>query len=204
MKTILLISTFLFSVLITNAQWQKGTISYANGNIKEGYIKAFGKTSQKNIEYKKTLNSRKEIIKSKDLLEIVYFVDGKQVISRNLHYTKYDKKGKIAFTDKNANWFGVIYRGDFDILAVQVTHGGTADYYFINWPGEKTAAEIFVKNAGMSIVVGGKKYLERNIKPAFKGRCDKMIEDVENEKFKPKDIRDVINYYEENCSRTEE
>ena len=33
----------------------------------------------------------------------------------------------------------------------------------------------------------------------FKGRCDKMLEDFENEKFKPSKIGEVIDYYEKNC-----
>ena len=107
-------------------------------------------------------------------------------------------KGKSRVS-KNSIWLGVLYRGDFDVVGVEVYDMGYTMNYLVNWPGEKTASMIFVKGKGASVVIGKKAFLKKASRVVFKGRCDAMVEAIEKETFVPEKLEDIIEYYEKNC-----
>jgi hypothetical protein len=205
----LLLFAFILSSVASQAEWLKGNITFKDNNVKSGYVKYFDKADAKKIEYKTTLNDKSEFLPSEGLKMVEFQLkDGgnrKLIYLHLAHITGFTPKLK---TDKECLWFGLIYEGDFNVLSIYCTTSngaymtnGTSStlQYYINWPEEDFATLTSIVAKGMGVVIGNKKYMKETNKLIFKGKCDKMIEALDNETFKPKKIEDVIDYYKTNC-----
>jgi hypothetical protein len=198
MKKYLLMLSLVMSGIFAYAGWVKGTVTYHNGLSESGYIKHFTKGDQKTVQFKKSESGSRQKIKSKELREITFNLpDGDRII-KNLKIKSENLKGKSRVS-KNSIWLGVLYRGDFDVVGIEVYDMGYTMNYLVNWPGEKTASTIFVTGKGTSFAVGKKAFLRKASRVVFKGRCDSMVEAIEKETFMPKKLEDVIEYYETHC-----
>lgn len=199
MKHILII-VFLFSHFFAHAELVKGTVVLNNGREKHGYIRYFSKVGQKTIQFRSHEKGQTTKLKSKDLSEIRFEINKDETrIFKNLHLKRENLKGK-SHTSKAKSWYGVVYRGDFDVVGVLTSGSMNATTYYINWPGETTASMIFMDGHSNTFVVGGKAFLKKASRVIFKGRCDLIVTAIEDETFQPKTIRDIIGFYETNCA----
>lgn len=196
----LLIIIFIFSGLFARAEWVKGTIILNNGREKQGYIKYFSKVDKKTIQFRSQEKGKTTSFKSKDLSEVRFEIDKDETrIFKNLHLKRENLKGK-SHTSKAKSWYGVVYRGDFDVVGVSTSGSMNSTNYYINWPGEKTASLIFVDGHHNTFVIGGKAFLKKSSRVIFKGKCDLIVTAIEDESFQPKTIKDIIGFYEKNCA----
>ena len=208
MKNLFLLVLVLTSVSL-RAEWLKGTIMFNDSTVKAGYIKFFDKADASKVYFKHTPDGKSESIPSEQLKLIEMYNDkGVKIKLMYLHPAQLPPFSKKMKIDKGYLWFGTIYEGDFNVLMVNLTtangaymsNGSTStDQYYINWPGEDHAMLSAIVAGGLTFVVGNKKMMKLTNELIFKGRCDKMLEDFENEKFKPSKIGEVIDYYEKNC-----
>lgn len=195
-----LIIIFIFSGLFARAEWVKGTIILSNGLEKQGYIKYFSRVDIKTILFRSQEKGKTTSYKSKELSEVRFELSKDETrIFKNLYLKRENLKGK-SHTAKAKSWYGVVYRGDFDVLAVNTSGSMNATTYYINWPGEKTASLIFTDGHYNTFVIGGKASLKKASRVIFKGRCDLIVTAIEDESFQPKTIKDIIGFYEKNCA----
>jgi hypothetical protein len=201
MKKILFV-LFLFISTTIHAEWCKGTVTYLNGKVRTGYVKLFTNVETKIIYYKPTLKAKKERIKSTMLREVeMKLQNGNSIHAMYLKTANIvNKTGKLR-TSKNKAWLGVYYQGDFNVVGFYSGSWRTTDYY-INWPGKDVATLASMVAGNNSFVVGKKKFIRLTSTTIFKGKCDAMIEALENETFVPVKIEDVIEFYEKNCATT--
>ncbi len=198
MKHVLIV-IFIFSGFFARAEWVKGTVTLSNGREKAGYIKYFTKVDQKKVKFRSVEKGKTTSLKSKELSEIRFEVKDDIRIIKNLYLKRENLKGK-SHTSKTKCWYGVVYRGDFDVVGISTTGSINSTDYYINWPGEKTASLIFTDGHQNTFVIGGKAFLKKASRVIFKGRCDLIVTAIEDESFKPKTILDIVDFYEKNCS----
>ncbi len=199
-RKVLLIS-ILFLAVSTQAQWVKATVTFKNGDSKNGFIKKFDKVDTKTVQFKTHLKDRRVKFKSIDLKSVEFVTKkgktGKFVFLKEAYFK--NKKGDLKIAKKE-NWFALYYEGDFQLL--DYNDGGISVHY-LRWPENDYAVRAFVESEVFTSFVMNKKNMFKNaFSLIFKGHCDKMVKAFESESFKPKTIEEVVRYYEKHCSNS--
>ena len=215
MKKLFLLLLVLSSIT-SRGEWLKSTITFKDSSVKTGYVKYFDKADATKVNFKRTLEDKSIFIPSTELRIIeIQRKNGNTIKLMYMHPAQLNPFSWKMKIDKHYYWFGVIYEGDFNVLSINLTTANgaymyqgstTTDNYYINWPGDDYTMLSSIVAGGLTIVVGNKKMIRETNKVIFKGRCDKMLEEFDNETFKPKRIEEVIEYYEKHCgskSKTE-
>ena len=208
MKKLVLI-VLILSSMTSKAEWLKATLTFKDSTVKTGYVKYFDNAQAGKVSFKPGLGDKSVNIPSEELRIIEMHRDnGKTIKLRYIHPAQLFPFSSEMKIDKKRYWFGSVYEGDFNVLSVNITsangaymsQGSTStDNYYINWPGEDYAMLSSIVAGGLTIVVGNKKMMKKTNRLIFRGKCDKMLEEFDNETFNPKKIEEVIEYYEKNC-----
>ena len=161
------------------------------------------------MQFKTAPEAKSEAVSSEALTSVEMTLEnGKTVTMLHLHPATVMGFNATLHKEKGYLWFGTYYHSDFNVLSIYylssngnyMTYGSTSSLqYYINWPGDDYATLTSIVAKGAGIVIGNKKFIRETNKLIFKGKCDQMIKEFENETFKPKTIEDVIDYYEKNC-----
>ncbi len=194
MKTSIII-VFLFLSAFAKGQWYEGTLFYKNGTSEKGFIKYFDNARRDEIFFKSPDGKRKNI-DSKKLKEIRFIND--QAITITYVRLKPVTPGAPLFdflTESSYTWFSLYYRGEFDVVTQET---GILNQY-IHLPGTDSAVRIKIDYHGS----GNRLTLDAFHKAAieiFKEKCSEMTRAIEDKKFLPKTIDELIEYYEKNCA----
>lgn len=202
MKKVLLLVLILSSIT-AQAAWVKGSITFKDNTVKTGYVKVFGNYDKK-VEFKTTLKDKGESYPSERIKSIeMHYKDGKITKSFYMHeafLTGITPKLKI---NKFYSWLDSVYEGDFRVLSMYNSSatgtGGvvTTLTYYIYWPGDDYATATGIVAYGHKNDFLNKKYMRECNMMIFK--CEKMADAIYDHIFKPDKMKDVIEYYENNC-----
>lgn len=194
----------LFIAQISFAQYYKAEVTLSNGSVKSGYAEPVT-TDKSSINFKSTLDGKKEKLELKNLQKI--------------NYTD-EKTGKNAEVERLTAFQGkmstevflyLIYKGDVSVYAqshsfyertmyTNIPISSSETSYFFRYKDEKKATLISMNFGGPGIVVGGKSITKKGIKEFFSDKCPKLITAYENEEIKfKKDVFVFVDYYEKNC-----
>ena len=205
----LLLFAFILSAVASQAEWLKGNITFKDNTVKSGYVKYFEKADARKIEYKTTLNDKSQSLPSEGIKTVDFQLkDGnhRKFFYMHLAFIRgFTPKLKI---EKGYLWLGSVYEGDFNVLSIYFTQANGAYFmngttstlqYYINWPEDDYATLTSMVSKGVGIVIGNKKFIRETNKMLFKGKCDKMVDALDNGSFQPKKIEEVVDFYEKNC-----
>jgi hypothetical protein len=210
MKKLIILALLISSVTL-RAEWLKGSLTFKDKTVKSGYVKYFEKADAKKVQFKTAPEAKSEAVSSEELTSVEMTLEnGKTITMLHLHPATVMGIHASLHIEKGYLWFGTYYHGDFNVLSIYyvsangayMTNGSTSTLqYYINWPGDDYAALTSIVAKGAGIVIGNKKFIRETNKIIFKGKCEQMLKEFENESFKPKTIEDVIDYYEKNCGQ---
>lgn len=195
MKKLLVIFFALYS-FTTQAEWVRGTISFNNGEEKTGYIRNLQNEETSIVEYKWKIKDEPVKIPADDIKELTLRLKDGAMILRYLYTSTVCINGEYK-PSKSRVWLQVALRGDFDVLCCFEDTFGDVDYY-INWPGQDEATMIYIRRNG-AVMENKQALLKKSVSSIFEGRCDIMVEEVNNSTFIPVDIMQIIRYYVDNC-----
>jgi hypothetical protein len=194
MKTSIIILC-LFLTTVTKAQWYEGTLLYKNGTSEKGFIKYFDNARRDEIYFRSPDGKRKNI-DSKKLKEI-QFINDKAITITYIRLKPVTPGAPLIdfLTESSYTWFSVYYRGEFDVVTQET---GILNQY-IHLPGTDTAVMIKIDYHGS----GNRLTLDAFHKAAieiFKDKCSEMTRAIEQKKFLPQSIDELIEYYEKKCA----
>lgn len=195
MKNLLMIFFVLYS-FTAQAEWVRGTVSYFNGEEKTGYIRNLQNEATSFVEYKWKMKDEPIKIPADEIKELTLRLKDGSMILRYLYTSTISISGEYK-PSKSKVWLQVALRGDFDVLCCFDDTFGEADYY-INWPGQDRATMIYIRKNG-AVMENKQTLLKKSVSSIFEGRCDIMVEEVNNATFLPLDIMQIIRYYVDNC-----
>lgn len=194
----------LFIAQISFAQYYKADVTFSNGTVKSGYAEPVN-TEKSNINFKPTLDGKKEKLELKNLQKVNYVDEktGKTSEVERLMATQ----GKMS----SEAFLYLIYKGDVSVYAQTQNFYDRTMYnnipvkssessYFFRYKDEKKATLISMNFGGPGIMVGGKSITKKGIKEFFGDKCPKLVTAYENDEIKfKKDVFVFIDYYEKNC-----
>lgn len=202
----------LFLVLCTAqfafAQYYKAEITLNGGTVKSGFAEPVN-TEKSNINFKETLDGKKEKLDLKNL-EMVHYYDeksGKEMIAEKLNATQ----GNYS----TPAFLYLIYKGEVSVYAQ------TSDFYdqsafnntsikrsedtsfFFRYKDEKKATLITMKfEGGLVVPIGLKSFTKKGINDFFKDKCPQLVSAFDNGEIKfKKDVFVFIDYYEKKCKK---
>lgn len=201
MKHILFIFLLLFS-FSAKAEWVRGTITLNDGQTKTGYIKNFDNEDALLIEYKWKVKDEPTKIQSEEIAEVLLRLNEGTLIAKYLYPSCIGINGEYKKA-KSKTWFRVAFRGDFDVMA-PYSELLNESVYLINWPGEDSAAMIYIQKQNGSIATDKETLLRKSVATIFENKCDAMIIAVNEHTLIPLTIMDILKYYVENCKKSNE
>jgi hypothetical protein len=202
MKSKLLFLTIaLLSIVNTFAQYEKTTVHYRNGEVKQGFAK-FAFMSDK-LKFKETKEQKKPSL-------LTYKELDKFVIGYGNDKTEYQYK--IVKGKPGAKLLKVKLRGDVSLYYEIKTSGGapmamggvggmtmgmgfssSTEVYYIAKKDDDIVIQLF-----NMLGVSKKKF--KKIVPEFFGDCPELIEKIKNKEYKKRDIVEIVDYYNNECS----
>lgn len=196
------------------AEFQKATLFFENGTVKEGFAK-MTKSSDSKIKFKLTLKSDVEKILSTELKKIVFDnYDGSTTVVEKLFINKAKGENGVK-KSKKQYWLYVLYSNGIKIAANAVdsmlrynaisgtsSGMGGALMLYVGKENEDGVYFVFLLEDMMSINIGMDRSVRKRCAFLFKD-CSKFIEEVNKENFKkPTLINKLIELYENNnCNK---
>ena len=181
-KTIFLL-VLLFSSLTIDAQKDKATLFFKDGNTLHGYAKL--KENGK-VKFRKTNDSKAMTYHFGNLERVEFFLNDEKVT-----YVRLEVKGKSkAITLKQ------LVQGEISLFSA-IDHNVGAGYlieeYYLKKQDEKkpillTTSNIFSKNF-------------KKVATEYFKDCSKLIQKINNKEFKKRDIEEIVTYYNSECNQ---
>lgn len=193
-----LVFIFVITSVLGKAEWFKGKVVLANGEVKEGYVKDFESIEEPRVVFRETPEAPKQKFKSDDLREVMWINEkGEKVRAMRLKLGEIkNHEGKLKIS-KEKYWMGVIYDGDFRIVSYKIAGGGNhMIQHCIQWDNDDYATICAIQG----LVFARKKFIRDVGVHVFKGRCDKLVEALTDKTFEPNKIDQIIEFWEKNCS----
>lgn len=204
----LIFLVILLTVQFSFAQFYKADVTFSNGSVKSGYAEPVN-TEKTSINFKETLDGKKEKLELKSLAKVHYFDEktGKEAEAERLTATQGRMsseaflyliyKGEISVYAQSSNFY------DKSSLGNYATVRSVDTSYFFRYKDEKKVTLISMNfEGGLVVPIGMKKITQKGIKDFFSDKCPKLITAYENEEIKfKKDVMVFVEYYEKNCNK---
>jgi hypothetical protein len=191
----------IFSYFFLNAQYEKGTVFFKDGNIKKGLIHKYKsdaiqfKTEKKSksikLNYKNILGFENE----KGLFKYKYLEKRKPRKVLGFDSTK----GKIIYEeDKNhqtPKFIRVILTGKINLYAINYFSAGIPLQNGVTFGGGNST--IYYIEKGTSFVELGNKVRKKIIN--YFNDCPVLIEKIENKILRKNNVYGIVQFYNNNC-----
>lgn len=204
----------LFIPLLGYSTFYKGTITFNDDTIKEGFIEIPEYYSQK-IKFKIDNNSKSEkfeidIVKK---FEIVNSKNDTVFFETIILATPNVFNSEKLNIDKKKSWARVIKKSKISLYSVSegwsngvgVSPGATSSTpyskYYIKKPNAEYAIyfHMILGSSGLTIAVNNFNSIAKTSKIIFNDDCPKILERINKEEFKTKGLVTIVDLYDETC-----
>lgn len=187
-----------------HAKFAQAVLYMEDGSVKKGLAELVASDASK-VVFKTDENAKKEKIASTDVKKITFTdTDGKLFTAERLYaVTANILSGKFS-RSKKKQWFYIIYEKSAKIGYIsepgsnrpnaggtsRVITMGSTSYFF----GKKDSEDLvfgYSKSGGLSVSVGTLSLIRKMSREAF-ASCPKIIEAIEKEEFKDKDVLSTL------------